>query len=54
MPTYVAENERREQDIRFSAQLKAFQTRANEMLALVAEKGGTAVEFKQTKTRITE
>lgn len=54
MPTYVAENERREQDIRFAAQLKAFQTRANEMLALVAEKGGTAVEFKQTKTRITE
>ena len=34
--------------------VRAFQKRADEMLALVAEKGGTAVELKQTKTRITE
>ena len=53
-PSYVAENERREQDIRFANQIRAFQKRADEMLALVAEKGGTAVEFKQTKTRMTE
>ena len=52
-PSFVPENERRTNDIRLAAQMRAFQKRADELLALVSEKGGTAVKFKTTKTRQT-
>jgi hypothetical protein len=48
------EDMRKEQDIRLAAQLNAFTKRADEMLKLVAEKGGTAVKFSQTKTKVSE
>lgn len=48
------EDMRKEQDIRLAAQLNAFTKRADEMLKIVAEKGGTAVKFSQTKTKVSE
>lgn len=52
LPSYVNESERKEQDIRLTAQLRGFIKRGDEMLALIAERGGTAVKFSQTKTRL--
>ncbi len=52
IPSYVNENERKEQDIRLTAQMRGFLKRGEEMLALVSEVGGTAVKFSQTKTRL--
>jgi len=53
IPTYVDdEGERRENDIRLTAQMRAFQKRGEEMLALIAEKGGSAFVFKSTKTKV--
>lgn len=52
IPSYVNENERKEQDIRLTAQLRGFMKRGEEMLALISEVGGTAVKFSQTKTRL--
>lgn len=54
IPSYVAENDRREQDIRLGAQLKSFEKQAQEMLALVSEKGGTVYQGKVTKTKVSE
>lgn len=52
IPSYVNENERKQQDIRLTAQMRGFMKRGEEMLALVSEVGGTAVKFSQTKTRL--
>ncbi len=52
IPSYVNENERKQQDIRLTAQMRGFMKRGEEMLALVSEVGGTAVKFNQTKTRL--
>ena len=52
LPSYVNENEKKEQDIRLTAQLRGFNKRGEEMLALISEVGGTAVKFSQTKTRL--
>jgi hypothetical protein len=54
IPSYVNENERKEQDIRLATQLRQFELRANEMLALVSEKGGTIYKGKATKTKVSE
>jgi len=54
IPSYVNENERKEQDIRLATQLRQFELRANEMLALVSEKGGTIYKGKTTKTKLSE
>lgn len=52
IPSYVNENERKEQDIRLTAQMRGFLKRGEEMLALISEVGGTALKFSQTKTRL--
>lgn len=52
IPSYVNEDERKQQDIRLTAQLRGFLKRGDEMLALISEVGGTAVKFSQTKTRL--
>jgi len=52
LPSYVNENEKKEQDIRLTAQLRGFNKRGEELLALISEVGGTAVKFSQTKTRL--
>lgn len=52
IPSYVNENERKEQDIRLTAQMRGFLKRGEEMLALISEVGGTAIKFSQTKTRL--
>lgn len=53
IPSYVDnEGEKRENDIRLNAQLRAYQQRANELLALISEQGGSAFVFKATKTRV--
>ena len=51
-PMYVPENEMRQQDIRLRTQLETMQREANKILALIAEKGGTAFYTSQTVTRI--
>lgn len=55
-PSYVRDSEKKENDIRFSAQLNSFTKRANELLAVVQEKGGMAVltKLKSTKTKQSE
>ncbi len=52
LPSYVNDSEKKEQDIRLTAQLRGFIKRGEEMLALISEVGGTAVKFSQTKTRL--
>ena len=52
LPSYVNENEKKEQDIRLTAQLRGFNKRGEELLALISEVGGTALKFSQTKTRL--
>ena len=54
IPSYVNESERKEQDIRLTAQLRGFNKRGEEMLALISEVGGTAFKTGKTKTRLTE
>ena len=51
-PMYVPENEFRQQDIRLRTQLETMQKEANKILALIAEKGGTAFYTTKSKTRI--
>jgi hypothetical protein len=51
-PMYVPENEFRQQDIRLRTQLETMQKQANEVLALIAEEGGTAFYTTQSSTRI--
>jgi hypothetical protein len=52
IPSYVNEDEKKQQDIRLTAQMRGFVKRGEEMLALISEVGGTAVKFSQTKTRL--
>lgn len=52
LPSYVNDRDKKEQDIRLTAQLRGFIKRGEEMLALISEVGGTAVKFSQTKTRL--
>jgi len=52
LPSYVNESERKEQDIRLTAQLRGFTQRGNDLLALISEKGGTAVKVTSTKTKL--
>ena len=52
LPSYVNDNEKKEQDIRLTAQLRGFSQIGNELLALISEKGGTAVRIKSTKTKL--
>lgn len=52
LPSYVNEDEKKQQDIRLTAQLRGFMKRGEDMLALISEVGGTAVKFSQTKTRL--
>ncbi len=52
LPSYVNDSEKKEQDIRLTAQLRGFIKRGEEMLALISEVGGTADKFSQTKTRL--
>lgn len=55
LPSYVDdEGERRENDVRLGAQLRAFQQRANDLLGLISEQGGSAFVFKATKTKVDE
>ena len=54
IPSYVDENERKVNDIRLSAQLRQFEKRADESLALISEKGGTVYQGKATKTKVSE
>jgi len=54
IPSYVDENERKVNDIRLSTQLKQIEKQAQDMLALVSEKGGTAYQGKVTKTKVSE
>jgi|TARA_R110000851_G_scaffold70284_1_gene156858 hypothetical protein len=52
-PSYVRDSEKKETDIRIAAQLNSFRKRADELLAIVQEKGGMAVlsKLKSTKTK---
>lgn len=52
IPSYVNEDERKQQDIRLTAQLRGFLKRGDEMLALISEVGGTAFKSGKTKTRL--
>ncbi len=51
MPSYVPENEFRQQDIRLNAQLRTMQRQADDMLEMVRAKGGTAFYVDKTNTR---
>lgn len=55
IPSYVSKDDssKREQDIRLATQLRMFENRADEMLALVSDKGGTVFKSKVTKTKLT-
>tara|TARA_R100000458_G_C8235331_1_gene215844 strand:- start:84 stop:470 length:387 start_codon:yes stop_codon:yes gene_type:complete len=50
-PTFVPENEQRQQDIRFRSQMSSFQKQATSALALISEAGGTAFAIDSTNTR---
>jgi hypothetical protein len=54
IPSYVPESDKREQDIRLATQLRQMEKKADEMLALVSEKGGTVYKGKVTKTKVSE
>lgn len=51
IPSYVPEPEQRRTDIRIRAQLQNFETRANELMAAIAEAGGSAFSVASTSTR---
>ena len=50
-PTFVPENEQRQQDIRFRKQMTTFQDQANAALNLISETGGSAFYADSTDTR---
>tara|TARA_R110002012_G_scaffold317444_1_gene533796 strand:+ start:498 stop:884 length:387 start_codon:yes stop_codon:yes gene_type:complete len=50
-PTFVPQNEFRQQDIRFRDQLAAFTKRAEDAMSLISEAGGTAFYIDSTNTR---
>ena len=51
-PMYVPENEFRQQDIRFRSQLDTMQKQADNLLSMIAEKGGSAFHSTQTDSRL--
>jgi hypothetical protein len=51
IPSYVPENEQRQQDIRLNAQLRTFEKRADELLARISEGAGTAFVVSKTSSR---
>jgi|TARA_Y100000033_G_scaffold48793_1_gene56134 hypothetical protein len=51
-PMYVPENEFRQQDIRFRSQLDTMQKQADNLLSMIAEKGGSAFHSTQTGSRL--
>ena len=54
VPMYYPEADQKVNDQRFRDQLKTFEKRADEALALVSEKGGAAFYQKSTATRLEE
>jgi len=52
VPTYYSEEDRSVYDRRYQEQLKAFQMRANEAVAMISDKGGTAFVVDNTTTRM--
>jgi len=51
IPSYVAENKQRQQDIRLRTQLTSMEKQAQESLDLIAEAGGTAFYITKTQSR---
>lgn len=51
IPSYVPENQQRQQDIRLRAQLSSMENQAQVSLDLIAEAGGTAFYINKTATR---
>lgn len=51
IPSYVPENQQRQQDIRLKTQLSSMEKQAQEALDLIAEAGGTAFYITKTATR---
>tara|TARA_R110002167_G_scaffold70802_1_gene199857 strand:- start:1468 stop:1854 length:387 start_codon:yes stop_codon:yes gene_type:complete len=51
IPSYVPENQQRQQDIRVRAQLASLDAKATSLLADIAETGGTAFVVKSSTTR---
>lgn len=53
VPTYYSESERSVYDRRFQEQIKVYQKRADEALALISEAVGSAFATGSSKTRLT-
>ena len=51
IPSYVPENQQRQQDIRLKTQLSSMEKQAQGALDLIAEAGGTAFYITKTATR---
>tara|TARA_A100001201_G_scaffold2001_2_gene5027 strand:+ start:22 stop:411 length:390 start_codon:yes stop_codon:yes gene_type:complete len=51
IPSYVPENEQRQQDIRLTAQLRSFERQAQELLGQVSEAAGSAFFVDSTSTK---
>ncbi len=51
IPSYVPENEQRQQDIRFSTQLKSFEKQAQSLLNQISEAAGSAFYVDSSSTR---
>ena len=50
-PSFVPDNEQRQQDIRFRTQMTTFEKDAKAAMALISEAGGTAFATDSTNTR---
>lgn len=53
IPSYVPENEQRQQDIRLTAQLRSFERQAENLLSQISEEAGSAFFTDSVKTRQT-
>tara|TARA_R110002012_G_scaffold62050_2_gene162994 strand:+ start:9084 stop:9473 length:390 start_codon:yes stop_codon:yes gene_type:complete len=51
IPSYVPENEQRQQDIRFSTQLRSFEKQAQSLLDQISEAAGSAFFVDSTSTK---
>jgi hypothetical protein len=51
IPSYVPENEQRQQDIRLQAQLRSFENQANRLLAQISEAAGSAYYSESSDSR---
>lgn len=51
IPSYVPENEQRQQDIRLQAQLRSFENQANRLLAQISEAAGSAFYSDSSDSR---